>query len=166
MSTAGTHMAFSVMLVALGKQYYPECDTYTMLSGICIGSQLPDLDTRKSNISQMFPQISFIVDKITKHRGATHTILPFVLGGLFYYTNYLPLLALAIGELSHFMLDVVTKMLHITCKSNGNKILGNLFWIVTVIIIVNIISKLYFGINLYDKLIELMQIIINILKEK
>lgn len=155
MSTANTHMAFAVTITTLTKQYYPHLDTYTILTGICIGSQLPDLDTQKSNIAQMFPQISFVVDKLTKHRGATHIILPFVSGGLFYYTNYLPLLALTIGMMSHIFLDILTMWLHITCKSIWNDILGYLFWLAAIIITTNIASS-YFGINLYDKLLELI----------
>ena len=83
--TSKTHAAFGLSAGLIVKLYFPNLDTYDILSGAFIGSLLPDLDTIKGVISQIFPLISGVVDKLTKHRGFTHMTLPLI----FIFLSYL-----------------------------------------------------------------------------
>ena len=121
--TGKTHAALGI-LIGLGLMHIdPSFDKYTVFSGTIIGSLLPDLDTKKSTMSQILPAYSRIVDFGTKHRGATHKILPFVLLAGFAQSNYLPLLCLGLGSLSHWLIDAITRKIGATCGSNSEQVI-------------------------------------------
>lgn len=121
--TGKTHAALGI-LVGLGLMHVdPSFDKYTVFSGAIIGSLLPDLDTKKSTMSQILPAYSKIIDFGTKHRGATHKILPFALLAGFAQSDYLPLLCLGLGSLSHYAIDVITRKIGATCSSNSEQVI-------------------------------------------
>jgi hypothetical protein len=120
-------IGFGVGLVTLYN--FPEFDSYTVMSGTCLGSLLLDLDTKQSSLSKIFPPIAFIVDKLTKHRGFTHKILPFILIALYFYFNYIPFLMIAMGGLSHFGIDVFTRKTGIKIGSKGESVIYKGVWI-------------------------------------
>lgn len=84
------------------------------LCGVCggLGGLFPDIDSPSSKISQMVPPIGWLVSKLCKHRGATHTLLfwllalgiPYVLLPAF----SLVFVALYAGVVSHLLLDACT----------------------------------------------------------
>lgn len=140
--TSKTHATLG-LLVGIGiVRYVPSYDTYIMVSGAVIGSLLPDLDTKKSDPSQIFPFISWIVDRFTKHRGWTHATFPFILLLLYLYYKYLPLMALGVGALSHTIIDSATMAVGIRCYKKGSKDKGELIiyhvlWICIGIVLVS-----------------------------
>lgn len=127
--TSKTHVALGLLVGLAITKYYPSQDIYIVVSGACIGSLLPDLDTKKSDPSQIFPIISSIVDRFTKHRGFTHTIFPLLLIILYYQYKYIPFLMLGVGSISHALIDVITLGIGITCNSIGEKIIYYSLWL-------------------------------------
>lgn len=154
--TSKTHAGLGLLTGLTTLYMYPTLDTYITISGAIIGSLMLDLDTAKSNPSQIFPPISKIVDKYTKHRGATHTILPFLLIILYYLFNYYPCLIMGLGALSHTLIDVITLRVGITCKSIGEKIIYNIIWSLNVVIIIFLITPYNSGV-LINQIIKLIQ---------
>lgn len=83
-----------------------------------IGSLFPDIDQRKSSISQMYPFISKYIGSRCRHRGFTHSLFCLSLIILFCYTilnvsNYnIIFLVISIGfilgYISHLALDFLT----------------------------------------------------------
>jgi membrane-bound metal-dependent hydrolase YbcI (DUF457 family) len=137
--TSKTHVALGLLTSLIIQKYNPHIETYTLVSGVCIGSLIPDLDTKKSDPSQIFPPISYIVDKFTKHRGFTHTILPFLLLTAYYALDSPVCLWMGIGGLTHLILDVFTKYIKVTCGSVGEKVFYLLFWLGSAVVIGNIL---------------------------
>ena len=135
--TSKTHATLG-LLIGIGiVRYVPQYDTYIMVSGAVIGSLLPDLDTKKSDPSQIFPFVSWIVDRFTKHRGWTHATFPFILLLLYLYYKYLPLMALGVGALSHTLIDSATMMVRIRCSSKGESIIYNVLWIAIIVTLIS-----------------------------
>lgn len=130
--TSKTHVALGLLTGLAITKYYPAMDIYIVVSGACIGSLLPDLDTKKSDPSQIFPLISSVVDRFTKHRGATHTMFPLILILLYYQYKYLPFLMLGVGSISHALIDVVTLKVGISCDSLGEKIIYYILWVLNI----------------------------------
>lgn len=141
--TSKTHAALGLCTGATMLLCLPNADIYTTLSGTLLGSLIPDLDTKKSDPSQILPFLSKIVDAVTKHRGATHTILPLLLLILYFITNYYPLFCLGLGALSHFIIDRLTKVVKIKCSSRGEDILYKLFLTYIIMLPVVAISSKY-----------------------
>lgn len=133
--TSKTHVAFGLLTGLLIKYNLPIYDTYILLSGVCIGSLIPDLDTKKSDPSQIFPPISKIVDRFTKHRGASHQIFPilFIIAYLIWKKDWL--LWFGVGGFSHTFLDISTFKLHIHCGSKWETFLYVLFWVLAAALI-------------------------------
>lgn len=132
--TGKTHSALGLFTGLAILHNNPDLSTYSVVSGVWIGSLIPDLDTQKSHIAQLFPPISWLIDKITKHRGFTHTMFPLLLLLSYYYFNSNICLWVGIGACTHLILDVVTKTLKITCTSAGETSKGEetifvLLWI-------------------------------------
>lgn len=141
--TSPTHVALGLLSGLIILHNYPSVDVYTTISAACIGSLIPDLDTKKSDPSQIFPIVSKIVDKVTKHRGATHNMLPFIFIILYYYANYYPFLIMGLGGLSHTVIDALTLKVKIRCGSVGESVLYYLFWVFNFLFIVNLIVTHY-----------------------
>lgn len=76
------------------------------------GGLLPDIDSPKSKISQMFPPIGFVMSRIFTHRGTTHTFLFwglfFALLSFLFPELSLLFLAMFVGVGSHLLLDACT----------------------------------------------------------
>lgn len=133
--TSKTHVALGLLTAIVIQKYNPHLDTYILMSGVAIGSLIPDLDTQKSDPAQIFPPIAWIVDKLTKHRGFTHTIFPFLLILAYYYFDSRVCLFMGIGAISHLLLDVGTKLVGITCGSGGETAIYIILWTAICIIV-------------------------------
>lgn len=141
--TSKTHVALGLS-IGLGILYFfPSLDTYITISGACIGSLMPDLDTEKSDPSQIFPPIAKVVSRFTKHRGATHTMFPLILIILWQMTSYFPILMMGLGALSHTIIDNVTMWLKIRCQSRGEGIIYRTLWVGNVVGIGMLIARHY-----------------------
>ena len=141
--TSKTHVALGLFLGLATIKYNPSSDIYIAVSGACIGSLLPDLDTKKSDPSQIFPPVSAIIDKFTKHRGATHTMFPLILIICYLYFAYFPYLMLGIGSISHAVIDAVTLKVGIKCGSRGEEVIYYVLWVMNVVMVVNLIAGYY-----------------------
>lgn len=135
--TSKTHAALGLLTGICVIRFIPHYDTYVVISGAVIGSLLPDLDTKKSDPSQIFPFVSWIVDRFTKHRGWTHASFPLILIIAYLYYKYLPLMALGIGALSHAIIDEVTMIIKIRCKSRGETTIYWGLWLCIGIVLVS-----------------------------
>lgn len=88
--------------------------TEIAVCGVCggLGGLFPDIDTPSSKISKMIPPVGWLVSKLCKHRGATHTLLFwFLVLGMPYClfpTYSLVFFALFAGVVSHLLLDACT----------------------------------------------------------
>lgn len=127
--TSKTHVALGLLTGLFIINGNSSLDTYTVISGVAIGSLIPDLDTKNSDPAQIFPPIAWVVDKLTTHRGFTHMMLPLLfLLGHYYYGNKL-FWWLGIGGLTHLILDFGTKMIGVTCGSGGEQAIFIMLWI-------------------------------------
>lgn len=138
--TSKTHVALGLLCSLATIKYYPDVDTYVTISACCIGSLIPDLDTKKSDPSQIFPPISYIVDKVTKHRGFTHTMLPLIFVILYFIYQSYPCLMVGLGGLSHVGIDEITKAVGVKCNSTGEKVLYNVLWALNGLVVVNVLA--------------------------
>ena len=88
-------------------------------AGLTLGALLPDIDHPNSKISNKVKPLGFIVSKIFKHRGFTHSILgaiimTIIFGWIFSIIsiskslNIVLLKSLTIGITSHILLDMMT----------------------------------------------------------
>lgn len=88
-------------------------------AGLILGSLFPDIDHKKSYLSQKVKPISFITSKIFRHREFTHSIVGTVIVSYLLYTilskvNIEPiytnmfLKSFVIGIASHIFLDMLT----------------------------------------------------------
>lgn len=96
-----------------------------------LGGFFCDIDTKTSTISKKLPITSFILNFFVKHRGITHTYIPYIIGGiaLFFPASILSLLFMGVtrflnysilaiyilltiaflaGITSHLILDMIT----------------------------------------------------------
>jgi membrane-bound metal-dependent hydrolase YbcI (DUF457 family) len=140
--TSKTHVALGLLTALTIKYFLPDTNTYTLISGVCIGSLFPDLDSKKSDPSQIFPPVSFVIDKLTKHRGATHQIFPilFIVAWWIFRQDWL--LYLGIGAFTHSLIDIATMAIKIRCDSTGERVLYYLFWICNFILAGYLIYKI------------------------
>jgi len=111
-------------------------DTYTVISSVVVGSLLPDADTKKSVFYQLFAPLSFIVDKVTKHRGATHQVLPILLIVLYFFFQQNWLWLMGVGGITHTLIDIITNYIGITCNSIGEKVIYYMLWIANICLMV------------------------------
>lgn len=94
---------------------YPLIPTAVTVAAGAIGGVLPDLDHRKSKVTQKLGVIGFFSSRIFHHRGLLHTpvfyiVISFILSlfvGEFSLVQVL-LYGLLAGELSHLLLDALT----------------------------------------------------------
>ncbi len=100
----------SVTSLVLGKT-----DTLTLGLSI-IGSQLPDLDSSKSIIGQIFFPISRYLENNFPHRSITHSLIATaslttiaLLMGYYYFNDIYKLIALPVGHLVSCFSDTFTK---------------------------------------------------------
>lgn len=121
--TSKTHAILGLTTGLLTLKYYPNPDIYTTISGACIGSLIPDLDTRKSDPSQIFPWFACAVDRFSVHRGITHTTLPFIFIILYFWIKSYACLVIGLGALSHTLIDEFTRLIGVKCGSRGEEII-------------------------------------------
>jgi len=126
--TGRTHSALGI-LTSLVLIHQTQLDSYTITTAVTIGSLLPYIDSQKITLSKMVLPLSKLVDSVTKHRGFTHTILPFLLSGIGFGFGVDWLWLMGIGAFTHTILDFVTRKVGITCNSKGETVLYWLFWI-------------------------------------
>lgn len=110
-----THTPGGILAVAGYFLMIPPKNMVELAGGLtlgAIGGLLPDIDTATSKISQKLGLVAFVVGKVTRHRGVTHTIFLWtILWGLlaFFFPETLTYcLAGYIGCLSHIFLDALT----------------------------------------------------------
>lgn len=106
----GGLVAGCVMALLMEQPTIPEVTMVVASGGF--GGLLPDIDSPKSKISQMFPPVGFVMSRIFKHRGLTHTLLfwAVLLGICGFCFSELSLLftAMYAGVISHLVLDACT----------------------------------------------------------
>jgi membrane-bound metal-dependent hydrolase YbcI (DUF457 family) len=122
-------MALGLLTGLIILKFNPSADAYMVLTGVGMGSLMPDLDTKKSDPAQIFPPVAWIVDKLTKHRGFTHMMLPLLFIIAHYYFQNEVCWWVGIGGLTHLVLDFGTYALGITCSSSGEQIIFVGLWI-------------------------------------
>ncbi|MEY2669744.1 MAG: LexA-binding, inner rane-associated putative hydrolase [Bacteroidota bacterium] len=137
--TSKTHVALGLLTALTIKYLIPYSDTYTLITGVCIGSLFPDLDTKKSDPSQIFPPVCYVIDKMTKHRGATHQIFPILFIIIWFFTRANYMLYLGVGAFSHSLIDIITLAINIRCGSTGEQILYYFCWISNLVLAIYLI---------------------------
>ena len=124
---AGCGILAALLAQYLQKKYHifglHDYKTFEGIVSVVIGSLIPDIDTARSAISSIFPPVSWISRLFVTHRGFTHLILPILLVVGWYYTKEFYLMGFAIGIISHTLLDILTKLVGITCDSAGEDII-------------------------------------------
>lgn len=141
--TSKTHATIGIMTGLIFLQFNGHQDIYRVMSGAIIGSLLNDLDSKKSDPSQIFPVISRVVDKFTKHRGATHYSLPALFFALYFFMNNSnpAILCIGLGSLSHTFIDELTLLTKIKCQSKGEGIIHFAVWVFNFALIINILTN-------------------------
>lgn len=159
-----THTPGGILAVAGYFLLLPPKSPLELMGGLALGAVgglLPDIDTATSKISQKLGLVSFVVGKVTRHRGITHTVFLWLLlwGGM---SVALPEFVTfwvcgLIGCLSHIFLDALTpsgvpilwpfhkKKIHFMKIHTGGRIeslLSAVIWI-AVVYSVAILGKTY-----------------------
>ena len=122
--TGKTHLAAGVTF-GLVTLFFRNVDPIIFMAGSLIGSQVPDLDHKKSTVSAYVPLIDDVIVNSSKavrkfkikklkgifsHRGFTHSLIPVIALGVFNSMFKLDiLLGLLIGYISHLFMDMLTK---------------------------------------------------------
>lgn len=122
--TGRTHFALG-LFTGIICNHYIQADSYTIVSACCIGSLLPDIDTQKSTLSKMVLPASKIIDAVTKHRGFTHNILPFLMMLVGWWFSIHWLFFMGIGAFTHFLADSIG----IKCDSTLERVIYYLVWV-------------------------------------
>ena len=107
---ARTHVAFGILVGLFFITPYSFFNKIVFMAFIIIGSLLPDIDTPKSKLGKKIKPIAHLFSFVFGHRGILHSIwLPAALLIIHYYffSNTI-LFALAIGCISHLVLDSFT----------------------------------------------------------
>lgn len=138
--TSKTHAALGLLTAIATIKYAPQADIYTTVSACVIGSLIPDLDTKKSCPSKVFPIVSLVVDKFTKHRGFTHVTFPFLLVIAYFYFHSYACLMMGIGAMSHLIIDEVTLKVGITLESVGEEWIYKILWTSNVMLLLHILA--------------------------
>lgn len=113
--TIGGMLSGIVAIGALGHSIASP-EGLVLIAGATVGGLLPDIDHRGSYLGSKAKVASFVVNKTLGHRGATHSpiIMGVLLGLLYVQTStksfiLAPLIiGLALGVLSHILLDCLT----------------------------------------------------------
>lgn len=134
--TSRTHIALGLLAGLITQKYNASADIYITVSGACIGSLIPDLDTKKSLPYQLVSPFAWVVDKLTKHRGFTHKGLPLAFIGIYFLTHRYFWLMFGIGALTHFLIDIVTRKLNVKCNSRGEKTIYVTLWCMNIVMMV------------------------------
>ncbi|CRK85711.1 Inner membrane protein YdjM [Candidatus Providencia siddallii] len=119
--TAEGHMLFSIASLILAKKL--ELTTYIvhgnltyMILAVLFGSLLPDIDHTSSVIGRLLFFLSFLISKVFRHRGFTHSFLAWIILTVFCY-NLLYfdvnidmdlLQSFLLGYISHEIADMLT----------------------------------------------------------
>lgn len=97
-------LASASMLIPLNNQ-----DIFLFIFSLFMGSIFPDIDHANSRVSRGFPILKRVINKLSEHRGFTHSIygvllfsIPVLLSGIY------PLLGFIFGYLFHILGDMVT----------------------------------------------------------
>ena len=116
--TGKEHVSFSIYSAALvvAGRYIPTLsDTISLMTGVLIGSLLPDIDHEKSILGRFspIPWLHRILKKIgihlLKHGGITHTALVNIIIGILAYIYGSSLLwGIAFGYFTHLYIDDAT----------------------------------------------------------
>jgi hypothetical protein len=116
--TGKTHIATGLLAgIVITSNNLIAGNDYIIITSVIMGAMIPDTDTQRSLISQMFPPVSFVCRLFTKHRGFTHTMLPLLMFLAYYNWRYVALLGMTIGLCVHVVFDFLNKRLGITCDS-------------------------------------------------
>jgi membrane-bound metal-dependent hydrolase YbcI (DUF457 family) len=134
--TSKTHVALGLLAGLIALKYNPTADIYITVSGACIGSLIPDLDTKKSLPYQLVSPFAWVVDKLTKHRGFTHKVLPVIFISIYFLTYRYFWLMFGIGAFTHLIIDVVTRKFNVTLNSRGEKTIYVTLWCMNIVMIV------------------------------
>lgn len=137
-----THLA-SGILVALAGHFMgvPQCADIATLTGLIMGSVLPDIDKSTSIVGQRVPIIPKLFKK--QHRGLTHSAVMVI--GMYFISP-----AIAAGCLIHTILDAMNPvgvqflwpipfkfhlpLISIRSGKKGDKILSGIMWASSVVI--------------------------------
>ncbi|HAT4337588.1 TPA: metal-dependent hydrolase [Clostridium perfringens] len=104
-----THLSTSLN-VAIPALYLSNELSILTLTGVGLGSLLPDLDTPNSFIGRRLNIISYPLSKIFKHRGFLHSITPVILIfilGIFLKSLFIK--SIALGYLLHLVGDTFSE---------------------------------------------------------
>ncbi|MCR6097872.1 metal-dependent hydrolase [Salipaludibacillus agaradhaerens] len=104
-----THITTSLSTIILVGDVLPvtiPLDSAIALSGLVIGSVLPDIDESRSWIGRRIPVISTVINGVFGHRGLTHSglILLLLVAGLFHFPHAF-LQAMFTGAILHIVAD-------------------------------------------------------------
>ncbi|MGG5461424.1 metal-dependent hydrolase [Clostridium sp. B9] len=163
------NLAYKILLVALFFHF-----SY-------IGALFPDIDQRKSSISQMYPFLSKHFGSKCRHRGFTHSLLCVaIICSIFYTILYISdgniiLFSISFGficgYISHLALDFITsegiellfpwkanfKIAKIKTGSKIEKFINKIIKIINIILVaynIYLISYSVFGITLFKDLLN------------
>ncbi|MCR6109351.1 metal-dependent hydrolase [Bacillus sp. A301a_S52] len=104
-----THITTSLATIILVGDVLPvtiPLDSTIALSGLVIGSVLPDIDESRSWLGRRIPIISTVINSLFGHRGLTHSglILILLVAGLFHFPHVF-LQAMFTGAILHIVAD-------------------------------------------------------------
>ena len=100
-----THLAFGFLSALATVKFVNPQNPVIFVAIIVFSSLFPDLDHKDSFLGSRVP-FSFIVRAFFGHRGFLHSIFPPLM--LFIFFNNIYVLAIAIGYLSHVIIDALT----------------------------------------------------------
>lgn len=105
-----THLAFSFFLSLFVYPLFSEIPELWFFGFALFGALLPDIDHPESIISKWLYPLAWVITTVFRHRGVVHSL--FFGAGLFfvvtYYFTYAIGVPLALGFLSHVVIDSIT----------------------------------------------------------
>lgn len=104
-----THLATSLN-IAIPALYLSNELSLLTLTGVGLGSLLPDLDTSNSFIGRRLKIISYPLSRIVKHRGLLHSLTPVILIfdlGVFFKSLFIE--SIGLGYLLHLVSDTFSE---------------------------------------------------------
>lgn len=107
-----THLAFGFLFGLLSLPFVNHGNIYIFFVFVLFGALLPDIDKPESKVGSRIKPVSNLIQAIFGHRGIVHTVWGMlILCGLFwFFVNKTYGIALAVGFLSHLLIDGLTKM--------------------------------------------------------
>ena len=107
-----THMAFAVVVSLFMYNFFHETNFVVFTLLVMLGAMLPDIDNKRSKISQKAKVISSLINVLTKHRGIFHSV--FIPLGIYFFLEALGFgiygIPIALGYLSHILIDALTPL--------------------------------------------------------